>query len=204
MIFLLILAPARAQTLLLLGDSLSTGYGLSEAPAWPELIEPQLQQRGWNLYNASISGETSAGGLSRLPGLLQQHQPQLVLIELGANDGLRGLPLTGLRKNLETMINLSQAAGAEVILAQIYLPPNYGQRYTQLFAQSYDTVTRSTQAELMPFLLDRVAGQSAFLQEDGLHPNAAAQPLIAENVWQFLQSHWQDQAVIDPDHKVQR
>ncbi len=203
---LLTLVPAitSGQTLLLLGDSLSAGYGLSQSPGWPELLRPRLEARGWQLVNASISGETSAGGLSRLPALLERHRPDLVLIELGANDGLRGLPPQLLRQNLTGMIEQVQNASGEVILAQMQLPPNYGQSYTRLFADTFIETGLQHGIPLLPFLLEGVAGRSELIQADGLHPNDAAQPLIAENVWLFLESEGLPESIIDPDHKVKR
>lgn len=152
---------------------------------WVHLLEDRLTPNH-QVVNASISGDTSAGGLARLPQSLQTHKPDIVILELGANDGLRGLSLAQMKQNLTDMINLSQTSGAEVILAAMQLPPNYGPYYTKKFRQIYNDLTSSHNVTLIPFLLENVGGVTELVQEDGLHPNAEAQPIILENVWRYL------------------
>lgn len=177
-----LLAPASAKTLLIAGDSLSAGYGLSATQSWPALLQQSLQQQAsdWTIHNASISGETSAGVLARLPALLKQHQPAVVLIEIGGNDGLRGFPVTRLRQNLTQIIGLVKAAGAEPILMQIRIPPNYGPKYTEQFIAVYPELASSAQIRLWPFFMDQIATQPELMQADGIHPNAKAQPIIRD------------------------
>ncbi len=174
----------RASSILVLGDSISAAYGMSLEQGWVALMEQQLAIGGqaYRVVNASISGETSGGGLRRLPALLDQHRPQLVIIELGANDGLRGYPINRFRDNLSAMVKLSQDAGASVVLLPMEIPPNYGSRYTSDFRQSFPSVATATGAALAPFILEGIATDPKLMQEDGLHPRAEAQPRILENV----------------------
>jgi len=185
-LLLAITLPARAdgQNILVLGDSISAAYGMSLEQGWVAQLADHLRQQsaGFNVVNASISGETTAGGLRRLPALLQEHLPKLVIIELGANDGLRGYPLTTLQDNLAQLAQLSQQAGARVILLPMEIPPNYGPRYTSGFRESFTQVATSTDSVLAPFMLDGFATDPKFMQEDGIHPTVAAQPLILEKV----------------------
>ncbi|WP_243409934.1 arylesterase [Pokkaliibacter plantistimulans] len=183
----LVSGSAAANTLLILGDSLSAGYGINPNKGWVALVRQQLQPLGWQVINASVSGDTSAGGLTRLPSLLQRHQPQIVLIELGGNDGLRGLPPQSLQQNLSRMAELSQHAGARPLLLGMRLPPNYGPVYTQAFAQSYQDVSNTLNIPLLPFFLEDVALHPELMQADNIHPNEQGQPLMAERVWQWLQ-----------------
>jgi len=180
--------PLQASTLLVVGDSLSAAYGLPQNQGWVSLLEQELEQRGSRLrvVNASISGETSSGGLSRLPRLLEDYQPKLVLLELGANDGLRGTPLRIMEQNLRQMIELSQAANAQVLLIGIRLPPNYGPQYTERFYQIYPKLAQEYGLPLVPFLLENVATDYRLVQRDGLHPNADAQPIVLQTVWKQL------------------
>ncbi|WP_114417714.1 arylesterase [Marinospirillum perlucidum] len=182
-------SSADSKTLLVLGDSLSAAYGIPQQSGWVKLLEERLEEDypAWEVVNASISGETTTGGLTRLPTLLRQHQPQIVLLELGGNDGLRGLPPQRIKSNLQQMIRLSQEAGAEVYLAGILLPPNYGQVYLDAFKQVYSDLAASQELTFLPFLLEGVAEQPQLMQEDQIHPTAAAQPLILESVWVELQ-----------------
>ncbi|MCB1675380.1 MAG: arylesterase [Halioglobus sp.] len=177
-------SQARADTVLVLGDSISAAYGMSLQRGWVALLETKLRDKypQVRVVNASISGETSAGGLRRLPQLLQRYRPQLVIIELGANDGLRGHPIKTLRDNLQRLVDLATAAGARVILLPMEIPPNYGVRYTTDFRQSYTQVARATGATLAPFVLEGVATEPALMQGDGLHPTAEAQPVLLDNV----------------------
>jgi acyl-CoA thioesterase I len=178
----------QAKTLMVLGDSLSAGYGIDISDGWVHLLQDHLEksQRDVHVINASVSGETSGGALSRLPNLLKEHSPDIVLIELGGNDGLRGHPISLLRKNLLSIIQTSRNAGANILLLGIQIPPNYGKRYTQQFSKVYPTLAEQEQAALVPFFLDKVATQSSLMQEDGIHPTAAAQQQLLDNVLPHL------------------
>jgi acyl-CoA thioesterase-1 len=185
------LAQAQTQTqpkILVMGDSLSAAYGIDPQLGWVALLQEKLDQTGndYQIVNASISGETSGGGLKRLPKLLASHNPDIVLIELGANDGLRGYPLKRMKQNLKQMIQLSQQNGAQIVLAEMMIPPNYGPLYSLKFKSVYENLEDDYELQLLPFLLDGVAGNSKLIQRDGLHPTAEAQPIILENVWPFL------------------
>ena len=146
----------------------------------------RAQGYGYQIVNASVSGETSGGGLERLPRALQLHRPETVILELGANDGLRGLPVTETRANLERMVQLSQAAGARVLLVGIRIPPNYGPRYTDSFAKIFPEVAQQFHLPLVPFLLEHVALDPARMQPDGMHPNAQGEPPVLDTVWKYL------------------
>lgn len=186
---LLFLATSlRADTLLVVGDSLSAAHGIPQSEGWVSLLEQELKQRGQaiRVVNASISGETTSGGLTRLPRLLKDYRPTLVLLELGANDGLRGTPLGVIQRNLKQMIELCQAAGAQVLLIGIRLPPNYGPQYTERFYQIYFDLADEYALPLVPFLLEKVALDPRFMQNDGLHPNSDAQPILLQTVWKQL------------------
>lgn len=179
---------SAAQTLLVVGDSISAEYGLPRDSGWVKLLGDRLRQRypTVRVINASISGDTSSGGRARLAQLLAQHQPRWLLLELGANDALRGLPLTALRDNLTAMIQAAQSNAAQVLLIGMQVPPNYGQRYTDEFARSFADVARQTKTPLVPFLLKGIADVSdaqRWFQADRIHPNAAAQALLLDNVW---------------------
>lgn len=152
------------------------------------LLQQRLAQQGFphHVVNASVSGETTSGGLSRLAAALKQHQPDIVILELGANDGLRGLPVNDMQRNLRAMIEASRAVKAHVLLVGMKIPPNYGPHYTQEFAASYPQLAQQYGLPLVPFLLDGVAGKAELTQDDGLHPNAAAQPRVLDNVWSAL------------------
>ncbi len=179
---------AQDRTILVFGDSLSAAYGLPSAKGWAALLQQRLREQGYGyrIVNASISGETTSGGLQRLPRALRIERPAIVLLELGANDGLRGLPLALIRGNLERMIRLCEQAGARVLLLGIRLPPNYGARYADEFAALYPELEQKLHVPLVPFLLDRVALQPSLMQSDGLHPDAAGEPFVLENVWSAL------------------
>lgn len=182
--------PAWSQgySLLVLGDSLSAGYNMAAEQSWPSLLtaQPALAGAPLTVINASVSGETSQGGLTRLPALLQSHQPDWVLVELGANDGLRGLPVKQTQDNLAAIISQSQAAGTQVVLMQIRLPRNYGRRYIDRFEGLYPALAQQYSIPLMPFLLEPLYDKPELLFEDGLHPRPAAQPQIAAQVAGFL------------------
>jgi acyl-CoA thioesterase-1 len=182
-------AVAEEATIIILGDSLSAAYGMELNESWPSLLQRRLDQNGhaYRVFNSSITGETTQGGLTRLPGLLQKHDPEIVIVELGGNDGLRGLPLEVTRSNLSSMIEQSQAAGARVILAEMRIPPNYGRTYTEKFNGTYAELASRFDVEFLPFLLQDIALEPGMMQEDGIHPTAAAQPIILEQVWSVLQ-----------------
>lgn len=172
----------------MLGDSLSAGYGLKPAQGWVALLEKRLQAQGYEyrVVNASVSGETSGGGMQRLPRALELHRPAVVIVELGANDGLRGLGVPVTRANLTTIIAESKKAGAQVLLIGMRLPPNYGPRYTNDFMHMYREIATASNVALVPFLLQSVALKPELLQADGLHPTAAAQPALLDTVWPQL------------------
>lgn len=172
-------------TLLVMGDSLSAEYGLSRGTGWVRMLEEQLQKEAspWVVFNASISGETSAGGLSRLPKLLEQKKPGIVLLELGANDALRGLSVQDSEKNLRKMIQLSKSSGAKVLLFGMQIPPNYGQNYTKQFQDLYPKLAQQEQIQLLPFFLKGVSSDLTLFQADRMHPNEKAQSILYKNVW---------------------
>jgi acyl-CoA thioesterase-1 len=184
-------AAPRPAPLLVVGDSLSAEYGLERGSGWVALLQQRLarEKSAVEVVNASISGETTSGGRSRLPSLLAQHQPGVVIIELGGNDALRGLPLGMTRDNLTAMTRAAKAAGARVLIVGMQLPPNYGQRYTQDFAALFSAVAKDERAALVPFLLQGVADGTDVngqFQADRIHPNAQAQPRMLDNVWPAL------------------
>ncbi len=184
-------AAARAESpvILVLGDSLSAGYGIPVEKGWVNLLQRRLVERGfpYRVVNASISGDTTSGGLSRLPAALELHRPAIVVLELGANDGLRGQPPMAMSRNLSQMIERSRQAGARVLLAEMRIPPNYGPLYAQKFQATFGELAQHYAIPLIPFLLDGVAGNPALIQDDGLHPRAEAQPQILDNVWAVLE-----------------
>ena len=185
-------SPASAKTMLVVGDSLSAEYGLRRGSGWVALLEQRLVERklSWRVVNASISGDTTSGGRSRLPALLNQHKPAVVVIELGGNDALRGLPLEMTEQNLRAMAQAARATGARVLLVGMQVPPNYGAAYTQRFADTFAQVARTEKTELVPFLLKGVADGAdplALFQSDRIHPNEQAQPTLLANVWPSLQ-----------------
>jgi acyl-CoA thioesterase-1 len=180
-------ADTPSHKILILGDSLSAAYGIRQQDGWPYLLQTALADRAI-IINASVSGETTAGGVQRLPRLIKEHQPNIVVIELGGNDGLRGYPASGIRKNLQTLISKSMDADAKVLLIGMQIPPNYGKRYTDAFAQNYVQLADKYTLALVPFLLESVAGKPALMQRDGIHPTAEAQPLILQNVLPTLRA----------------
>ena len=182
-------ASATAQpTLLVVGDSISAGYGIDAEQGWVALLQKKLQTERLNyqVVNASISGDTSAGGLARIDKALAQAKPQWVLLELGANDGLRGLSPKEMKNNLSQIIQHSQKAGAKVALLAMKMPPNYGKRYIEMFYQVYPELAAELKIVLVPFILEDVALKKELMQADGLHPNAQGQPVIMEKIWQVL------------------
>ncbi|UCP15627.1 arylesterase [Aeromonas media] len=183
------LSSAQAQTLLVLGDSLSAGYQMPTEQSWPALLNEKWQQQGGEhkLINASISGETTQGGLARLPALLEEHKPDWVLIELGGNDGLRGFAPAITRANLTKMVALAKASQTKTVLTQIQLPRNYGARYLQQFEQIFPELAQANGLPLMPFFLDDIVLRPELMMNDGIHPTAAAQPQIRDRVARFIE-----------------
>lgn len=185
------LAQASQNTVLVLGDSLSAAYGVQTDQAWVALLKQRMARQGldqWQVVNASISGETTDGGLRRLPDLLSRHTPAVVIIELGGNDGLRGFPPSVIEENLDQLINLALEAGARPLLVGIQIPPNYGPRYTSLFTAIYPTLADRHDIALVPFFLKGIYDQEGMMQGDGIHPTAAAQGLLLDNVWPQLEA----------------
>ena len=170
------------------GDSLSAGYGLRPGEAWPNLLQTRLAEKGFphRVVNASVSGETSAGGRTRLPAALAEHKPQVLVLELGANDGLRGLRPQLMAENLTAMITAAQEAGARVLLVGMRMPPNYGPAYTRRFQATFDEVADHTRVPLVPFLLEGFADQADKFQADGIHPIADAQSIMLDTIWPHL------------------
>jgi acyl-CoA thioesterase-1 len=181
-------ARAEAPVILVFGDSISAGYGLPLEQGWVELLKTRLKSQGYGdqVVNASVSGETTAGGLARLPRALELHHPSIVILELGGNDGLRGLPIAQMRANLTQMAALSSAAGAKVLVLGMRMPPNYGPEYTEQFAMVFSDLAAEKKIPLVPFLLTNIALSPALLQGDDIHPNALGQPILLDNVWPTL------------------
>lgn len=179
---------AEAPTILVLGDSLSAGYGLSAEQGWVSLLARRLKDQGLphRVVNASISGDTTAGGLSRLPAALDKHQPRIVLIELGANDGLRGQPVAAMRSNLQKLVALVKARKAQPVLFEMRIPSNYGAAYTAQFTRTFGEVAKAGTLPLVPFFLAGIATDPRQFQDDGIHPTAAAQPLLLDAAWPTL------------------
>ena len=182
---------ASTQTILVFGDSLSAGYGVPQGQGWVALLEQKLalnklDKASYQVVNASISGETTSGGLARFSAALATHKPNIVILELGANDGLRGLPITEMQANLNQMITQAKTAKAKVLLIGMKIPPNYGLKYTKNFSTTYTSLAKQYNIALVPFLLEGVAGKPELIQADGLHPIAAAQPQLLDNVWKVL------------------
>ena len=179
---------AAAGTVLIVGDSISAGFGLDTRKGWVALLEQRLKQEGFDdkVVNASISGDTSAGGLARLPAALATHKPDVVVIELGGNDGVRGQPPAQLQQNLASMIQQSRDSGAKVLLLGMQIPPNYGQRYVEAFAKVFGDVAQKEKVPFVPFFLEGVGGHPELMQADGLHPAVGAQDKLLENVWPTL------------------
>lgn len=180
---------AEPSVIVVLGDSLSAAYGMEISESWPSLLQARLGEHGYayRVFNSSITGDTTQGGLARLPRLLEKHRPAVVILELGGNDGLRGLPLEVTRANLSSMIEQSQAAGTAVILAEMRIPPNYGRSYTEKFNAMYTELSEIYGIHLLPFLLQDIALEEGLMQADGIHPTAQAQPAILDHVWPVLQ-----------------
>jgi acyl-CoA thioesterase-1 len=182
-------APAETPVILVFGDSVSAGYGLTRVEqGWVALLQTRLRQQEYvyQVVNASVSGETTAGGLARLPRALELHHPKIVILELGGNDGLRALPIAQMRTNLARMVDLASAAGAKVLLLGMRIPPNYGPDYTEQFRSSYSDLARDKKLPLVPFLLNDIALTPDLMQADGIHPNELGQPRLLDNVWPVL------------------
>ena len=192
-IFVLLPSAASAAedsyTLMVWGDSLSAAYGFSEEQGWVTLLEEKLNSENWpyRVINGSVSGETTTGGLERSPAMLESYSPDLVILELGGNDGLRGLPLELMKANLKSMVDLVRADGGEVLLTGIQIPPNYGPRYTEPFFALFREIAEEDFLPLVPFLIDGIPQQPELMQNDGIHPKAGAQFMILENVWPYLE-----------------
>jgi acyl-CoA thioesterase-1 len=179
---------SASKAVLVLGDSLSAEYGLVRGTGWVALLQKRLslEHIPAPIINASISGETTSGGRTRLPALLQEHKPSVVVVELGANDGLRGLSLTAAEDNLRAIVSASQKAGATVLLLGMQIPPNYGTEYTKAFASTYQKIAKGTKSPLVPFFLEAIVRKPELLQPDRLHPTAEAQPTILDTIWPYL------------------
>lgn len=182
-------AFAENAKILIYGDSLSAAYGLPKQQGWPYLLQNKLKTEHFNytVVNASISGETTSGGMSRIGTVLKQTNPDIVILALGANDGLRGLPIKEMFNNLNSMITLCKKIGAKLLLVGMKIPPNYGPKYTKTFSETYHGLSQQHHISLVPFMLENVAAQPHLLQDDGLHPNALGQPIILQNIWPQLQ-----------------
>jgi len=179
---------SSSRTLLVVGDSLSAEYGIKRGTGWVPLLSARVSEQypKYQVVNASISGDTTSGGMARLPALLRQHAPAVVVLELGANDALRGLPLSMTEQNLRAMTQAAKQAKAEVLIVGMQIPPNYGRDYAQRFAQLFSTVAKDEKARLVPFLMEGIATNRAMFQADGIHPNEDAQPQLLDNVWPTL------------------
>lgn len=190
---LIVFGMAQAQTLLVIGDSISAAYGIEIEQGWVAQLQQRLNERelSYQVVNASISGDTSAGGRTRLPALLEQHQPDLVVIELGGNDGLRGLSLVSLKDNLSAMVELARQQGSRVIVLGMRIPPNYGPRYTEGFYQVYQQLAQEQSVPVLGFFLEGIGGVPGMVQNDGIHPTAAAQPLLLDNAWPLIEAQLQ-------------
>lgn len=185
----LAMMPASAASVLIVGDSISASYGMDIEQGWVSLLDKRLDQRvtgAHQVINASVSGETTSGGLRRLPALLRQHQPDVVVLELGGNDGLRGQPPALMERNLAAMIRLSRQSGARVVLLGMQIPPNYGKAYTNAFVAVFPRVAKAEGAAVLPFFLDGVGGVPTLMQKDGIHPNAKAQIKLLELAWPLI------------------
>ena len=188
LIFITAPAYAASNSILIYGDSLSAAYGIPQELGWVSLLQQRLEDQHYpfRVINASVSGETSSGGLSRLSGTLNEHHPNIVILELGANDGLRGLPLSVMKDNLGQMIEQSKRSGAKVLLIGMKIPPNYGSRYSQSFTQKYQQLSQEFKVPLVSFMLQGMESRPELIQDDGLHPNVQGQPMILENIWPQL------------------
>jgi len=183
------LSCASSKNIVILGDSISAAYGINTVQGWTSLLQTRLKKQGYayRIINASVSGDTTRTGLNRLGPILRQHHPEIIIVALGGNDGLRGIPFKEIRNSLSEIIRLSEATGSKVILAGVRLPPNYGALYNTRFSQLYQELTQRYEVTLVPALLNNVSEHSHLMQADGIHPTASAQPIILENIWLKLQ-----------------
>jgi acyl-CoA thioesterase I len=189
MVWAILASNVHAKTIMILGDSLSAGYGIQPQQGWVHLLQQLLNQqypKQHKVVNASVSGETTSGALARLPKLLQTHQPNVIVIELGGNDALRGQPPQQIEKNLAQLIQHSQKSKAKVILFGMKIPPNYGTAYSKSFEKSYKTVSQTYKVALLPFFLEGVAGNNSLMQKDLIHPNAKAQTILLNNAYPYI------------------
>lgn len=186
---MLMTSVLHAKTIMILGDSISAGYGLQKEQGWVHLLQQRLNQKypkQHQVINASVSGETTSGALARLPKLLTTHQPDIIVIELGGNDGLRGQPPQQIQQNLSKLVQLSKQHRAKVIIFGMKIPPNYGKAYSQAFENNYSAVAKQHQVALLPFFLEGVATQRQLMQQDLIHPNAQAQPKLLNLAWKYI------------------
>jgi acyl-CoA thioesterase-1 len=187
---MLMVSPVQAKTIMIVGDSISAAYGMRPEQGWVHLLQQRLNQqypKQHKVVNASVSGETTSGALARLPKLLNTHKPDVVVIELGGNDGLRGQPPQNIQKNLKQLVHKSQQANAKVLVFGMKIPPNYGKAYTQAFENNYKVVSQQYKAPLLPFFLEDVAGHKTLMQQDLVHPNVQAQPILLKNAYPYIQ-----------------
>ncbi len=189
-VIVLCATPLSAKSIVVLGDSLSAGYGIDVKKGWVALLQQKFNQENktFTIFNESITGDTTAGGLARIDKALAQHKPDLVILELGANDGLRGLSPKKMKSNLIEIIVRSQQSGAKVLLLSMRIPPNYGKRYVDMFYNIYPDIAKETNIPFVPFILNDVALVKEMMQKDGLHPNEKAQPIIAKKIWPYVKS----------------
>ncbi|UCC55141.1 MAG: arylesterase [Gammaproteobacteria bacterium] len=189
LLFLILPNTAPARIILIVGDSLSAAWGIPVEQGWVSLLQERLETGGYpyQVVNASISGDTTANARARLPRALDSHKPSVVLLELGGNDGLRGLSLAEMKSNLGAMISSAHEAGAKILLVGVQLPPNYGPRYTERFQAVYSELAREREVTLLPSLVDGIGTEQNLMQPDGIHPNSVAQPLIRDRVWKELE-----------------
>jgi len=182
-------AMAQQRNLLVWGDSLSAAFGMREEQGWVRLLSERIAREfpDYQVINGSVSGETTTGGLERLPAMLAEYLPELVILELGGNDGLLGIPVDAIRRNLDAMIRLIEANGGRVLLAGIRIPPNYGPRYTEPFHENFFSLAEEHELPLLPFLIESIPEVPELMQNDGIHPVAKAQPIVLENVWTVLE-----------------
>jgi len=178
----------QAKSIVVLGDSISASYGFEAQQGWVALMQQKIQEDypSYTIYNESISGDTTAGGLARLPKIIKKYQPDILMLELGANDGLRGMSLTAMQKNLSAIIKKSKKSGAQVLLLSMRIPSNYGRRFTDMFYSTYQKLSTQHDIPVVPFILENVALNKSHMQRDGLHPNALAQPTITEHIYPYL------------------
>jgi len=187
-LFLCISSLTQAKSIVVLGDSISAAYGFEVEQGWVALMQENIKSEypDYTIYNESISGDTSAGGLARLPLIIKKYKPNIIMLELGANDGLRGMSLFAMKKNLSAIIEQSKKSGAQVLILSMRIPSNYGKRFTDMFYGSYQKLSTQHEVSVVPFILENVALDKKFMQRDGLHPNALAQPIISNHIYPYL------------------